>query len=135
MPNQATTFAGARAENFLAVHLNTSQFAEKVTYFFRGGSPSVAIPAIVKRSVIGRQDEQNIYDEETLEVTIAYDPTGASGLAAEPDRGDSLNRTQYGDPPNKRWFYAGDVIKATSHSWTLRFMRQDLVQAGAVRGI
>jgi hypothetical protein len=135
MPNQATTFRGARAENFLAVHLNTAQFAEQVTYYPRDGGAPLSIPATVRVRREPRQDETNVYDVELAEITFASDPAGAQGLPNEPRRGDALNRTQFGDPATKGWEYGGRTIRSTSHSWTCEFTRIDLVQAGLVKGL
>lgn len=135
MPNQATTFAAARAENFLAVQLNTSHWAEMVTYYPRAGGTPSSIPVIVGTSRQARQDDTNVYDVEVAVVTIAIDPTGVQGLASEPKRGDAIHRDQYGDPPNKGWSYSGRMLRSTDHTWTLEFERVDLVQSGAIRGI
>lgn len=115
--------------------MNTSQFAEQITYYPRDGGPPLSIPAIVRARRQTRQDESNQYDFEIAEVTLAMDPTGAQGLASEPRRGDALNRTQFGDAPNRGWSFNGQVVRSTSHSWTLEFERLDLVQAGLVKSV
>lgn len=135
MPNEATNFRDARAENFLAVHMNINQFAEQITYYPRDGGAPLSIPALCRARREARQDETNQYDFEILEVTLAIDLSGALGLPTPPRRGDALNRTQHGDPPSRGWSHKGNVVRSTSHSWTLEFERIDLVQAGVVKGV
>lgn len=115
--------------------MNTSQFAEQITYYPRDGGGSLSIPAIARARRQPRQDESNHYDFEILEVTLAMDASGTQGLPSPPRRGDALNRTQFGDPLNRGWSHNGNIVRSTSHSWTLEFERIDLVQAGVIKGV
>jgi hypothetical protein len=135
VPNQATTFRDARAENFLSVYMNTNQFAEQITYYPRDGGAPLSLPALCRARRQARADDTNQYDFEILEVSLGIDLSGAQGLPTTPRRGDALNRTQHGDPPNRGWSHNGNIVRATSHSWTLEFERLDLVQAGVVKSL
>lgn len=136
IPPSATTFAAARAENYQNVFLNTAQFARQVTYLPKNGGAQFKIPVSMRVRREPREDQAgNVFDYEYAEVTIALDPSGVSGLPAEPERGDAFRLTNTGEAADKGWAYGGRMLHSTDHNWTCEFHRTDLVQAGNLKSV
>jgi len=140
MANDATSFRGARAENFRQVFLNSGHFAEALTYFPANGGEPVPLVAIVTNEQIDRQDQGDVSGrEDVLRVKFSTDPAAVDadgnplGGVDEPERGDVICRTGLGDGPDKRYSFEGRVIAHTDHHWDLEFVRVELQRVGMAR--
>jgi hypothetical protein len=133
MPNAAATFKAARAENFLAVAMNTNDYAETVSYQRAAGGAAVSFAVLARLAIADRREEQTEKDVSILVVKIARDPAGLAGLAMPPVRGDWLHRDLFGDPPNVAYAFTGRIISSTDHWWKCEFERFELAQVGITR--
>jgi hypothetical protein len=89
MSNSATTFAGARAENFNAVFLGTNGFAETITQYPKGVTSSpVSVTAIVHKSEEGEtpvddEDGSRVVRWIVITLAAAGQPGGVTVTIAE----------------------------------------------------
>jgi len=135
------SFADARKQDLLRNVLNSSHFAEQVTYRTAEGveSPVTVLihPANGQLSASG----PNLATKEEIDVRVARDPaaslTAADGTVtllggvAEPRLGDTFVRA--GDDAGRNWMFV-HLIHGNDVSWLLRFDRKRTERLGGPRG-
>lgn len=127
MPNEATNFREAIAEDLGGVFLDPTHFAEYVRFYPADGGPSRTLLALVEASSSPKwEDTQHELTEEVL-VTVGNDPYHATkGGIREPRMGDALQRTG----ETERYAWTGETRAAEGGSWTLVYQRPRRVSVG-----
>lgn len=127
MPNEATNFREAIAEDLGGVFLDPTHFAESVRFYPGDGGPSRTLLALVEASSQPKWEEtQHELLEEVL-VTVgndAYDAT--NGGIREPRMGDRLQRA--GETELYAW--TGETRAAEGGSFTLVYHRPRRISKG-----
>jgi hypothetical protein len=126
------TFAELRKQNLLRVALNTSRFAEKVTFVRQGGGEREIIVTIDNPPMSLNESGQEIKTVETIRVRVAMDEDAQDGDTviggiADPRLGDCIIRS--GDPPSRAYSFV-TTAGSTGESWFLIFQRQRREQVG-----
>ncbi len=118
MPNEATTFAEAMAENFEDVFLNEEHGAESVTLFPKESSVPRTFVALVDR--MSKRREQMPHHEHNVELVVVQGPKTSAAMKGV-DVGWSLRLSD--DPPDVRRSFK-EIVSTDGYSITARFERQ-----------
>lgn len=106
------------AADVAAVHINTADFAESLTYVPNGGTART-ISGVVDEGGDFAEQQHGIDEVETLEVFVSRDST--TGID-DPQLGDRVRRAIDSDA---KWYsYSGRKTDVDESAWTLIFERR-----------
>jgi hypothetical protein len=120
------SFRDELAADVTAVFLNSSEFAENITYYRRSepGKPRT-VTAVVDRGM--ERDEPQQYRTETRQTLVVQCASDSATGIADPQTGDAIRLAE--DPPDTRHPFVELRHNAEGFS-TLVFRRVELVRAG-----
>lgn len=114
------SFRDQRKTYFLAVTLDTDNFAELVTVTPPGGAPR-EITAKVTQYVNPRTGMEAGDDRDCLRVVVGRDEADAKGGISVPVLGYQLHRAS--DPAEWNYAWTGQVFFSSTYHWELLFER------------
>lgn len=124
MPNEATNFREARAENTKDVVLGSGHFSDTVTYR-RVGADDREVIAIVRPGQATELEQRNTNLAERITVVLEAD---AERGVASPITNDAV---KWGD----KWYgFKGEIMSGRAGSWKLVFERKQTKKVGGQGG-
>jgi hypothetical protein len=135
------SFADARKQDLLRNVLNSSYFAERVTYRSADGVESTITACIQPANGQLTMSGPNLATKEEIDVRVACDPAASLteadgsitvlGGVEQPRLGDTLLRA--GEDAARNWMFV-HVVHGNGVSWLMRFDRKRTERLGGPRG-
>lgn len=118
MPNEATNFAEARAENTKDVVLGSGHFSRTITYI-RKGVDDREVTAIVRPTQNQQEERRNTIQKERI--TVVLEAHATRGVD-RPLSGDGIKIAGVGGTEDRHYAFV-EILSGREGSWKLAFER------------